>query len=372
MGMGLRFVGLMTATAVMVATSAHSAAQPADRAEVLAQTIPALIQRYAVPGAIVGVLEDGAAPFARAFGVRDTATGEPMTTDLRMRVGSITKSFTTTAVLQLAERGRITLDAPVGTYVPGVPNGDTITVRQLADMRSGLWDFAEEVIAALPNQPHRVWTPDQVLEIGYSRSPVFAPDAKWDYSNTNTALLGVIVEKVSGQRLSTFVAENILAPLNLSHTVTPVDAEFGGPHSRGYTSGPDGELLDATDWSPSWGFGAGNMISTLDDLFVWARALATGTLLSPATQHEREKFLPAPSEGDGSLYGLGVENQNGWIGHNGNIVGYQSYAYFLPSENKTLVMLINSNASALDGWYMFTEIAGIVSPKHPWPGPPKQ
>lgn len=217
-----------------------------------------------------------------------------------------------------------------------------------------------------------MWAPGDLLAIGYSRSPIFAPNAQWDYSNTNTALLGVIVEKVSGQSLSSFVADNILAPLNLAHTATPVDAKFPGPHSHGYTSGPNGTVLDATNWSPSWGFGAGNMISTLDDLFVWVRALATGALLSPATQHEREQFLSAPTEGDGSLYSLGVENQNGWIGHNGNIVGYQSYAYFLPPGNKTLVMLVNSNVSALDGWYMFTEIANIVSATHRWPGPPKE
>jgi D-alanyl-D-alanine carboxypeptidase len=112
------------------------------------------------------------------------------------------------------------------------------------------------------------------------------------------------------------------------------------------------------------------MISTLDDLRGWVRDLATGTLLSPATQREREQFQPAPSEGAGSLYGLGVENQNGWIGHNGNIAGYQTYAYYLPPEGKTVVMLVNTNVDPLGVWNFFAEIVKIVSPDHPWPAPP--
>ena len=112
------------------------------------------------------------------------------------------------------------------------------------------------------------------------------------------------------------------------------------------------------------------MISTLDDMRVWARDLATGTLLSPATQREREQFQLAPSEGTGSLYGLGLENQNGWIGHNGNIAGYQTYAYYLPSEATTMVVMVNSNVDVLGVWNFFTQIVKIVSPDRLWPAPP--
>ena len=112
------------------------------------------------------------------------------------------------------------------------------------------------------------------------------------------------------------------------------------------------------------------MVSTLDDLHVWARSLATGKLLSPAGQREREQFLLAPSEGKGSLYGLGLENQNGWIGHNGNITGYQAYAYYLPSRRMTMVMLVNSNADALGVWHFVSGIVRIVAPDHLWPPPP--
>jgi D-alanyl-D-alanine carboxypeptidase len=114
------------------------------------------------------------------------------------------------------------------------------------------------------------------------------------------------------------------------------------------------------------------MISTLDDLRVWARDLATGALLSPATQREREQFQLAPSEGTGSLYGLGVEYQNGWVGHNGNITGFQTYAYYLAPQRMTLVMMVNSNTDALAVWNFFSEIVAVVSPDHLWPAPPSE
>jgi D-alanyl-D-alanine carboxypeptidase len=154
--------------------------------------------------------------------------------------------------------------------------------------------------------------------------------------------------------------------------LVPLDAALPSPHAWGYTKTPDGKTVDATDWDPSWGFGAGSMISTLDDLRVWARDLATGALLSPATQREREQFQLAPSEGTGSLYGLGVEYQNGWVGHNGNITGFQTYAYYLAPQRMTLVMMVNSNTDALAVWNFFSEIVAVVSPDHLWPAPPSE
>jgi D-alanyl-D-alanine carboxypeptidase len=133
---------------------------------------------------------------------------------------------------------------------------------------------------------------------------------------------------------------------------------------------PDGKVVDSTDWNPSWGWAAGQMVSRVDDLHIWARDVAIGKLLSPATQREREKFQLAPSEGEGSLYGLGLEYQNGWIGHNGNISGYQTYAYHLPSQRTTMVVLVNSNTDLIGVWNLVAEITRIISPDHLWPPPP--
>ncbi len=334
----------------------------------LTETINRALRKTPIPGAIVGVWREGQPPYVRAFGVSDTATGEPMATDFYMRIGSNTKAFVATCILILADRGELNLDDPIGLYVEGVPNGNQITLRQLAQMRSGLYNYLADINIA--QQPFRQWTPQELLDISFSHPPLFPPGSDFDYSNTNTVLLGLVVEKVSGQTLGSFIEENILEPLGLTRTVFPAGAEFPSPHSRGYFKMPDGTLVDATDWNISWGWAAGNIISTVDDMRVWVRALATGELLSTAMKEQQQQFLPAPEEGDGALYGLALENQNGWIGHNGNTESYMAYPYYLPSERITLVVLLNTAADIPGSWLLIRDITRIISPKSVFSGLP--
>jgi len=338
----------------------------------LTQAIHAGLQPTCIPGAIVGVWRDGGTPYVRAFGVRDTTTGEAMTPDLAMRIGSNTKAFVAIGLLMLADRGQLGLDDPIADYVPGVPDGDAITLRHLAQMRSGLFNYAEVTNADLPGKPFRSWEPKELLAAAFGRAPLFPPGSAFDYSNTNTVLLGLVVERVSGQPLGEFLKQNILEPAGLRHTIFPAGAEMPSPHARGYFQMPDGRMVDATDWNPSWGWASGNMISTLDDLRAWARLLAEGGLLSPTMRREQQEFLPAPQEGDGSLYGLALENQNGWIGHNGNILSYMVYPYYLPPERTTLVVMLNSGADIPGSWRLMQDITSIVSPGHCWPGLPRE
>jgi D-alanyl-D-alanine carboxypeptidase len=347
--------------------------RPADKRDAeLDKVIPPAMQRASVPGAIVGIWQDGREPYVKAFGVRDTATREPMATDLYMRIGSNSKAFTVTALLMLADQGKLSLDDPIDRYVKGVPSGDRITLRQLAQMRSGLYNYSDDTNKELPYKPSRRYTPRELLEIAFRHPLEFPPGSKFDYCNTNTVLLGLVVEKVSGQSLGSFIEQNILKPEGMTHTIFPTGAEIPSPHSQGYFKMPDGKVVDATDWNPSWGWAAGNMISTLDDMRVWTRDLAMGKLISPAMKREQHQFLPAPEEGDGALYGLAIENQNGWIGHNGNIMSYMVYPYYLPSERITLVVMLNSGVDIPGSWAMMQDITRIISPKHPWPGLPKK
>lgn len=336
----------------------------------LDHAIPAGMPEAALPGVLVGVWKPDEVPYVRAFGVRDTTTGEPMSTELSMRIGSITKTFTTTAVLQLVDQGSIGLDDPVGRYVPDAPNGNQVTIRQLAAMRSGLYDYSEHTEPPNPGEELRQYAPEELIRLAASRPPIFAPDDRFDYNNTNTVLLGLAVEQASGQALRDYIRDHLTQPLDMRHTLLPVGAEFPSPHAQGYTRRPDGQIVSAAGWNTSWGWAAGAMISTLDDLRIWVPSVAAGTLLSPATQAERLVFQLAPSEGAGARYGLGLEDQNGWIGHNGNLDGYQSYAYYLPPEGTTLIMLVNSNVEVLGVWNFFTELANTVSPAHTWPLPP--
>lgn len=351
--------------------SAQAPATPTPAwASTLTSTISDVLAQTTIPGAIVGVWQDGQPPYAQAFGVRDQATGEPMTPDLYMRIGSNTKSFTTTAVLQLVDRGRIGLDDPIETYLPGVPNGDSITIRELGMMRSGLFDYSTVAIPQWPTEPQRQWTAEELLDIAFSEPPPFEPGTVFDYNNSNTVLLGVLVEQVTGQPIRDYIQEHILTPLGLSHTSFPVGAEFPAPHSSGYWRTPDGEIVETTDWNYSWGDAAGQMVSTLDDLHIWAQALATGALLTPATQQQREQFLPAPDEGEGVVYGFGMSDNNGWRGHDGNVLSHIAYPFYLPAQQMTLVVLLNSSVDVLDSVAMMQAITTVIAPDNVWPNPP--
>jgi D-alanyl-D-alanine carboxypeptidase len=297
-----------------------------------------------IPGVAVGLWLPGRGRYVRATGVADTATGRPMTTDFFTRIGSETKTFTVTALLQLVDERRIGLDDPISAYVGGVPDGDRITLRQLAEMRSGLFPYTSDpdFVQTLESDPSRSFTPHEVLAYGFKHDNTFAPGATFQYSNTNLVLLGLVIEKVTGLGLADVIRRRVLRPAGLNHTLFPSGPEFPEPHPRGYTDQtPSGAVVDSTDWNPSWAWAAGAMISDLQDLRRWARIVATGTLLSPQTQRERLTMLPTGFPG--TNYGLGILETGGWIGHNGSIPGYESVTVHLPSQRATLVILINTD-----------------------------
>lgn len=366
---GYRRLFAAGATALLLTIGCAAPPASATAAE-LDTAITAAMQATGVPGVIVGVWSPRG-DYVRAFGVADTATGAPMQTDFYSRIGSETKTFTITAVLQLADQRRIGLDDAIGRYLDGVPGGDAITVRQLAGMRSGLANYTETqgFRDAITADPHREYYPAELLGFAFAEPPVFPPGEGLQYSNTNTILLGLLVEKISGMRLGDYLRENVLAPLRLSHTSFPSGTEFPAPHAQGYTElADDGPPITATDWNTSWSWSAGAMISTLADLHTWAPAVATGALLSPEMQRQRlqtvhENGLP-PDVG----YGLGIFTVGGWIGHNGSIPGYQTVVVYQPDTRTTLVILTNSDISPPGGGEASSALAEaittVITPEH--------
>ncbi|MFD9480410.1 MULTISPECIES: serine hydrolase domain-containing protein [Streptomyces] len=327
---------------------------PAPASDGFAQLTPAVTRRLdaairkvlaeaKIPGVIVAVSAPGKGDYVRSFGIADKATGAPMTPNLNMRIGSVTKTFTVTALLELVDQGKVALDDPIGTYIAGVPNGDRITLRELAGMRSGLFNYSadEDFYKALTSNPDRPFTPQELLGYSFKHPVLFEPNAKFSYCNTNLILLGLVVEKVSGVPLGRFIDREVVGPAGLKHTLFPTGPEFPSPHARGYTNQTaSGKVEDATDWNPSWGWAAGAMISDLPDLRSWAKTLATGTLLTPATQAQRLDVVDALP---GTGYGLGIFNVQGWIGHNGSLPGYGSLVLYLPESKATLVVLVNTD-----------------------------
>ncbi|MFJ5831582.1 serine hydrolase domain-containing protein [Streptomyces sp. NPDC093089] len=328
----------------------------------LDKAIEEVREQAQIPGVVAGVWMPGKGSYVRATGVADTATGAPMRKDSLVRIGSETKTFTVTALLQLVDDGRIGLDDPIAQYVKGVRNGRNITLRHLAEMRSGLFPYTSDpdFIHDLLSDPQRSFTPEESLAYGMKHENTFKPGAKFEYSNSNLVLLGLVIEKVTGQRLQDVIRNRVLRPSHLRRTLFPSGPEFPQPHPRGYTDQTlNGTIADATDWNPSWAWAAGAMISDLHDLRRWAKILATGELLSPETQAQRLKTLPTGFPG--TTYGLGILNTDGWIGHNGSIPGYETVTVYLPSKKATLVLMLNTDARHVDNQEPSTLLARAVT-----------
>ncbi|MET9604376.1 serine hydrolase domain-containing protein [Streptomyces sp. NPDC006512] len=344
---------------------------PAVAAE-LDAAVRKVMDETGVPGVTVGLWAPGKGSYVKTFGVADKATGAPMATGLHVRIGSETKTFTVTALLRLVDRKEIGLDDPVATYITGVPNGDHITLRQLAGMRSGLFNYSGDAdfIKRFEADPNALFTPRQLLDYSFKHPAQFAPGAEFDYSNTNLILLGLVIEKVTGRPLHEVIEQDVLKPAGLHRTLFPTGAEIPAPYAQGYTNQTaSGKTVNSTHWDPSWAWAAGAMISDLQDLRSWARTLATGTLLTPATQAQRLKTTPIGVPGAG--YGLGIFNVQGWIGHNGSLPGYETLTVYLPQARATMVILLNTDAlhDGQEPSTLFGEaVTAIVSPDHVYPG----
>ncbi|MCX4395808.1 serine hydrolase [Streptomyces sp. NBC_01767] len=337
-------------------------------AEQLDQAVRQVMGDARVPGVTVGLWVPGKGSYVRAFGVADKSSGAPMSAGLNMRVGSVTKTFTVTALLTLVDQGKVGLDDPIGKYVKGVPDGDRITLRELAGMRSGLFNYSmdPDFFKALTSDPQRPFTPRELLEYSFKHPLRFQPGKKFEYSNTNAILLGLVVEKASGRPLADYLERNVFEPAGMSHTFLPRAAAFPAPHAQGYTDQTaSGRTGNATNWNPSWAWAAGGAISDQRDLRIWARVLATGTLLSPATQAERLRTGPSGLPDTG--YGLGIFDVHGWVGHNGSLPGYESLVVHMPDTKATLVVLLNTDTDyrGSEPSTLFGEaITRVVTPQH--------
>lgn len=327
-----------------------------------------------VPGVIVGLWAPGKGSYVKAFGVADKKNRAPMKrTDLRFRIGSETKTFTVTALLRLVDQGKVRLDDPIGKYIASVPNGTKITLRDLAGMRSGLFNYSEDpkFDKAFLANPNHAFTPKELLAYSFQHPTQFAPNSEFEYSNTNLILLGLVIEKVTKRPLHDVITRDVLKPAGLRATVFPTSAKYPAPHPQGYTNQTaSGKVVNATGWDPSWAWAAGAMISDLQDLRSWAKTLATGTLLKPATQAERLKTQPIGNV-PGAGYGLGIFNVQGWIGHNGSLPGYETLTVYLPEADATMVIELNTDIT-VEGQEPSTvfgkAVTSIVSPQHVYPG----
>ncbi|ANZ38009.1 serine hydrolase [Lentzea guizhouensis] len=267
--------------------------------------------------------------FTARSGTAELDRTRPVPVNGRFRAGSITKTFTSTVVLQLAGEGEVELDAPVERYLPGLVDS-RITVRQLLQMTSGLFNHTDALgFSPQEFEPirYRQWSPQELVAISTSRPLQAEPGTKYEYNNTNYVLLALLVEAVTGRSWERSVEQRILRPLRLDDTTLPRgNTGIHGPHAHSYGL-VDGRTVDTTRWNPSVFWGAGDIISTTADLDTFFAALLGGDLLKPAQQAELTRTT-AVSPG----YGLGLFVDTlpcgaTILGHPGSVPGFASYAY---------------------------------------------
>lgn len=310
----------------------------------LQEIMQRLLGLQQVPGGVAGIwTTDGA--WVHAVGIADLQAAAPIAVDDHFRIASVTKTFVATAILQIVDEGKLSLDDTLEPFVPGIANGDQITIRQLLGMTAGIFNFIYDPAFAkdYTDNPLASYTPEQEIEIVRQHPADFPPGETVQYSDTNYVLLGLILEQVTGESTAQVITSRILQPLGMTETSYPDTPAMPEPYARGYAADPGSpNLRDLTSSNPMVPNASGAMISTLGDLRIWGKALATGALLSPATQAERVKTgLISDQPGFTLGYGLGIMDLNGFYGHTGAIFGYSTWLLHSPARDATLVVLAN-------------------------------
>ncbi|MFF2658820.1 serine hydrolase domain-containing protein [Kitasatospora sp. NPDC058032] len=337
--------GAAGASGSVVTVAAPDAAKPVGPAFAAVQDeLSAVVNGGEATWGLARVVDHGRTVWRGTSGVADLDDRRPVDPDGRFRIGSLTKTFTATVVLQLVGEGRVRLDDPVSAHLPGVvPGGERITVRQLLNHTSGLYNYtddqrfvprtAEGVEAWVATGRWRTWTAEEIVAGAVSHPPYFAPGASWHYSNTNYLLAGMIIRKVTGNDWNQEVERRIIRPLGLRQTSMPTTSPLiTGSHAHLYTQLPGGPV-DTTLINPSAGGAAGAGISSAADLARFHAALFGGRLLRPAELAALKTTVDTGTPG--YRYGLGVGSVDlgcgvAW-GHAGSI--YRNISYLLGTED---------------------------------------
>lgn len=246
-------------------------------------------------------------------GVADLSTKKSIKSEYRFRIGSVTKTFTATTVLQLVGENRIQLDDPIEKWLPGLIqgngyDGNQITIRQLLNHTSGIAEYLKSKDADIMNSK-KTYTAEEIVKIGLSLPPDFSPGKGWLYSNTGYVILGMLIEKITGNSYAEEIEKRIIEPLDLSNTFLPGNSPVipGKNHARGYMKIDEtSELKDMTYYNPSLANSAGDMISNADDLNKFFSFLLGGKLLKERELKEMLTTVPIEGKGVGDGYGLGI------------------------------------------------------------------
>lgn len=368
-------VGVLTACSTpshgVPATPAHTSAPAANETAYTAsvqEKVTAAMKANVIPGAVVRISSPTQGDWTGTFGTATIGQNDPLTVQDHFRAGSITKTMTSTVILQLVQEGKLSLQDPIGKFRTGVPNGDRITIAELAEMRSGLYSYTFDrgFNQTLDADPGKAWTPEELLAIAFTHPVNAQPDTTFEYSNTNIVLLGLVIEQLTGEPLEKAFQDRIFNPLAMTQTSLPVrtDAQIPNPHPQGYAFGTNVSQIqtyalpadqqaqaladtlkphDVTDANPSWTWAAGGAISTVPDLATYVQALVGGRLLNAATQKLRiDSIRPTDSaHPQAGGYGIGIAQFGPLIGHDGQIPGFMTFTGQDPATGLTITIATN-------------------------------
>ncbi len=316
----------------------------------LSNALDSALEQTGVPGAAALITDADGAESLALYG--EASPGTPTSKDTRFAYRSITKSLVGTVILQLVDEGELSLNAPVADFVSDVPGGETITLAELSAMRSGLPNYSAmpglgELLSA---DPSRKVPASELLALAFAEPSEFVPGTAYEYSNTNTLLLGEVIEAVTGKPWPEAVQDRIAGPLGLSS----VEYGFADPalDATGFQITGPGTNDELPDVAPEWFGAAGGLTGNIHDLAAWGRELGTGTTLTSATQQERLGMLGSTFDDPKSpfydRYGFAIGEIDGWIGHTGNGLGFQALAMHHPEDGRTVAILVNGTGKDPD------------------------
>ena len=346
-----RVAGALVAFALTLPVTAISAQAPTDATlgPKVDSVAAHVLQTTGVPSATVAVVTHGRLAYAKAYGAAKLEPRVAASADMRYGIGSISKQFTAAAILLLAQDGKLKLDDPVSRFVPGLTRGNEVTIREVLSHTSGYQDFWPQDYV-MPMM-FKAITPQAIVD-RWAKQPLdFDPGTRWQYSNTNYTIAGMIVEKASGMPFFKFVRTRILQPVGLT-TASDFNASPRAADPTGYVRYALGPLRQAPDAGAGWMWAAGELAMTASDLAKWDISLIRHSLLTPASYRTLEREVPLKN-GAGTGYGLGVDvsMQGGrfLVEHSGEVSGFTAENMVYPDDSVAVVVLTNQDAAPASG-----------------------
>jgi CubicO group peptidase (beta-lactamase class C family) len=287
------------------------------------------------------VMQKGKAIYKKAFGMADREWNVANTENTKYRIGSVTKQFTAACILQLAEQGKLSVDDKLSKFIPDYPKGDSITVHMLLNHTSGITNYTN-----LPEFWPKAILPlstDSMIALFKNKPLDFSPGTKWNYSNSGFFLLGVIVEKASGKSFTEYLLDNIIKKLGLKNTLMDNLDSVLAYRAKGYGKNRDGVWQQAMLISMEGPYSAGAMVSTVEDLYQWTKALHNNQVLTAAST---QKMLTPYKENYG--YGIGIDSlkTHKRVSHNGGIPGFSSYLSYFPADDICVAVISNNGSNS--------------------------